>query len=219
MAIILFVIWVNFLMAAWTNAVNLSDGLDGLCAGSSMIAFVGYAIIAMWQMYHLKGQAHSGFTYAVSDPLDLGIIACCAAVACLGFLWYNCNPASIFMGDTGSLALGGLFAALSIITHTEFLAMIIGGLFVVETLSDVIRWAISRRRTSEYSKWRRSTIISNCAAGARARWSCASGSSSSCSSLPGSSSSTALGGAVGALASLIASLRRSGRCGRNTAAV
>ena len=126
-------------MAAWTNAVNLSDGLDGLCAGSSMIAFVGYAIIAMWQMYHLKGQAHSGFTYAVSDPLDLGIIACCAAVACLGFLWYNCNPASIFMGDTGSLALGGLFAALSIITHTEFLAMIIGGLFVVETLSDVIQ--------------------------------------------------------------------------------
>lgn len=138
-AIILFVIWVNFLMAAWTNAVNLTDGLDGLCAGSSMIAFVGYAIIAMWQMYHLKGQAHSGFTYAVSDPLDLGIIACCAAVACLGFLWYNCNPASIFMGDTGSLALGGLFAALSIITHTEFLAMVIGGLFVVETLSDVIQ--------------------------------------------------------------------------------
>lgn len=82
--------------------MNLTDGLDGLCAGSSMIAFVGYAIIAMWQMYHLKGQAHSGFTYAVSDPLDLGIIACCAAVACLSFLWYNCNPASIFMGDTGS---------------------------------------------------------------------------------------------------------------------
>ena len=138
-ATILFVVWVNFLMAAWTNAVNLSDGLDGLCAGSSMIAFAGYAVIAVWQMYHLKGQSHSGFSYSVSDPLDLGIIACCAAVACLGFLWYNCNPASIFMGDTGSLALGGLFAALSIITHTEFLAIIIGGLFVIETLSDVIQ--------------------------------------------------------------------------------
>ena len=64
-------------MAAWTNAVNLSDGLDGLCAGSSMVAFVGYAIIAIWESYHLAGAGHSGFAYAVSDPLDLAIIACC----------------------------------------------------------------------------------------------------------------------------------------------
>lgn len=138
-SIILFVIWVNLLMAAWTNAVNLSDGLDGLCAGSSMIAFIGYAVIAIWEMYHLRGMDGSGFTYAVSDPFDLAVIACCAAIACLGFLWYNCNPASIFMGDTGSLALGGLFAALSIATHTEFLAVIIGGLFVMEAASDVIQ--------------------------------------------------------------------------------
>lgn len=138
-SIILFVVWVNFLMAAWTNAVNLSDGLDGLCAGSSMIAFAGYAVIAFWESYHLKGGSEGGFTYSVSDPMDLTIIACCAAVACLGFLWYNCNPASIFMGDTGSLALGGLFAAMSIATHTEFLAIILGGLFVVEACSDVIQ--------------------------------------------------------------------------------
>lgn len=138
-AIILFVIWVNFLMTAWTNAVNLSDGLDGLAAGSSMIAFSGYAIIAFWESYHLKNSGHAGYAYAVSDPLDLTIIAVCAAVACFGFLWFNSNPATIFMGDTGSLALGGLFAALSIATHTEFLALIIGGLFVVETLSDVIQ--------------------------------------------------------------------------------
>ena len=129
-AIVLFVIWVNFLMTAWTNAINLTDGLDGLAAGSSMIAFIGYAIIAFWEFYHLKGSDHPGFTYAVSDPLDLTIIAACAAVACFGFLWYNSNPASIFMGDTGSLALGGLFAAMSIATHTEFLAIILGGLFV-----------------------------------------------------------------------------------------
>ncbi|KFI80049.1 phospho-N-acetylmuramoyl-pentapeptide-transferase [Bifidobacterium pseudolongum] len=139
LAIVLFVIWVNFLMAAWTNAVNLTDGLDGLCAGSSMVAFAGYGIIAFWESYHLRGSGHPGFTYAVSDPFDLTIIACCAAVACLGFLWYNCNPASIFMGDTGSLALGGLFAAMSIATHTEFLAIILGGLFVIETLSDIIQ--------------------------------------------------------------------------------
>ena len=122
-AIVLFVIWVNFLMTAWTNAINLTDGLDGLA----------------WEFYHLKGLGHEGFAYAVSDPLDLTIIAACAAMACFGFLWYNSNPASIFMGDTGSLALGGLFAAMSIATHTEFLAIILGGLFVIETMSDVIQ--------------------------------------------------------------------------------
>ena len=87
--------------------------------------------------------------------LDLTIIAVCAAVACLGFLWYNTNPASIFMGDTGSLALGGLFAALSIITHTEFLAMIIGGLFVVETLSDVIQVGYFKYTKKKYGAGRR----------------------------------------------------------------
>lgn len=138
-SIILFVVWVNFLMAAWTNAVNLTDGLDGLAAGSSMIAFTGYGIIAFWESCHIKGGGHEGFSYAVSDPLDLTIIAVCAAVACFGFLWYNTNPAQIFMGDTGSLALGGLFAAMSIATHTEFLAVIVGGLYVIEAMSDVIQ--------------------------------------------------------------------------------
>ena len=138
-ATILFVVWVNFLMTAWTNAVNLTDGLDGLATGSSMIAFAGYGVVAFWESYHLKGAGHEGFAYAVSDPLDLTIIALCAAVACFGFLWYNSNPATIFMGDTGSLALGGLFAAMSIATHTEFLAIIVGGLYVIEAMSDVIQ--------------------------------------------------------------------------------
>ena len=139
-AVILFVVWVNFLLTAWTNAVNLTDGLDGLAAGSSMAAFVGYGMIALWQSYHIQGDpTASGFTYTVSDPQDLTIIAFCAVAACFGFLWYNTNPAKIFMGDTGSLALGGLFAAISIATHTEVLAVIMGGLFVMETLSDVIQ--------------------------------------------------------------------------------
>ena len=148
-AIILFVIWVNFLMTAWTNAVNLTDGLDGLATGSSMIAFAGYGVIAFWESYHLRGSGHEGFTYTVSDPLDLTIIALCAAVACFGFLWYNSNPATIFMGDTGSLALGGLFAAMSIATHTEFLAIIVGGLYVIEAMSDVIQvgyFKLTRKR-------------------------------------------------------------------------
>ncbi|KAA8832101.1 phospho-N-acetylmuramoyl-pentapeptide-transferase [Bifidobacterium tissieri] len=138
-AIVLFVIWVNFLMTAWTNAFNLTDGLDGLASGSSMVAFIGYAMIAYWESYHLKGAGHSGFAYSVSDPQDLAILAACAVAACFGFLWYNTNPAKIFMGDTGSLALGGLFAALSITTHTEVLAVVLGGLFVMETCSDVIQ--------------------------------------------------------------------------------
>ncbi|RSX57014.1 phospho-N-acetylmuramoyl-pentapeptide-transferase [Bifidobacterium samirii] len=138
-AIVLFVVWVNFLMTAWTNAVNLTDGLDGLAAGSSMISFAGYALIAFWEAYHIKGGGHAGHAYAVSDPMDLTIIAVCAAVACFAFLWYNSNPATIFMGDTGSLALGGLFAALSIATHTEFLAVIMGGLYVMEVMSDIIQ--------------------------------------------------------------------------------
>lgn len=147
--IILFVLWVNLLMTAWSNAVNLTDGLDGLASGSAMIAFTGYSLIAFWESYHLKGAGHSGYAYAVSDPLDLTIIASCAAVACFGFLWYNANPAAIFMGDTGSLALGGLFAALSIATHTELLAVILGGLFVMETFSDVIQvgfFKLTRKR-------------------------------------------------------------------------
>ncbi|RBP98551.1 phospho-N-acetylmuramoyl-pentapeptide-transferase [Bifidobacterium aemilianum] len=139
LAMVIFILWVTFLMTAWTNAVNLTDGLDGLASGTTMIAFCGYALIAFWESYHLRGSGHAGFTYAVSDPLDTTIIALCAAISCFGFLWYNSNPATIFMGDTGSLALGGLFAALSITTHTEFLAVIIGGLFVIESASDVIQ--------------------------------------------------------------------------------
>lgn len=138
-AIILFVIWVNFLMTAWTNAVNLTDGLDGLAAGSSMISFAGYAIIAFWESYHIKGGTHQGYSYAVSDPLDLSIIAVCAAVACCAFLWYNSNPATIFMGDTGSLALGMALGCLAVLTKTEFVSLIIGGLFVAEALSVMIQ--------------------------------------------------------------------------------
>ena len=104
-----------------------------------MIAFTGFGIIAIWESYHIKGGSHGGNSYAVSDPLDLTVIAVCAAVACFGFLWNNSNPASRFMGDTGSLALGGLVAALSIATHSEFLAVVLGGLYVMEAMSDVIQ--------------------------------------------------------------------------------
>ena len=139
LGIILFIIWMNFLFAAWTNAINLTDGLDGLASGSSIAAFAALGLIAFWQNYHQAGSHAEGVTYTVSDPQDLAIIAACVLAACFGFLWFNTNPAQIFMGDTGSLALGGLFAAMSVQMHIELLAVVIGGLFVIETLSDVIQ--------------------------------------------------------------------------------
>lgn len=139
--LILFILWANFLITAWSNAVNLTDGLDGLATGASMIAFGGYMIITIWQ----SNQSCFSFLdpragcYEVRDPRDLAIIAAAIVGACFGFLWWNASPAQIFMGDTGSLALGAAFAGMSILTKTEFLAVIIGGLFVIIVFSDVIQ--------------------------------------------------------------------------------
>mgnify|MGYP002987498746 CR=1 FL=1 len=118
----LYIVFCWLMIAGLSNAVNLTDGLDGLAGGTSMIA-----MLAMAAMAFLHGD------------VNLSIFCTACAGACLGFLWFNCYPASIFMGDTGSLALGGLFAALSIATHTEFLAIIIGGLYVIEVMSDIIQ--------------------------------------------------------------------------------
>jgi phospho-N-acetylmuramoyl-pentapeptide-transferase len=139
--VILFVIWSNFLITAWSNAVNLTDGLDGLATGASAMVFAAYAVIAMWQsnqncQYLLEPTAAC---YEVRDPRDLSLIAAALVGACFGFLWWNASPAQIFMGDTGSLALGGALAGFSILTRTEVLAAIIGGLFVLIVMSDVIQ--------------------------------------------------------------------------------
>jgi phospho-N-acetylmuramoyl-pentapeptide-transferase len=139
--LILFVIWANFLITAWSNAVNLTDGLDGLATGASMFVFGAYILVTMWQMNQscqvLSRVGQS--CYEVRDPRDLAIIAAAIVGACFGFLWWNASPAKIFMGDTGSLALGGALAGISILTRTEILAAIIGGLFVIIVLSDVIQ--------------------------------------------------------------------------------
>ena len=139
--LVLFIIWANFLITAWTNAVNLTDGLDGLATGTSAIVFAAYAGIAFWQSNQSCQvlEAPGAGCYEVRDPRDLTIIAACIVGACLGFLWHNTNPAKIFMGDTGSLALGGALAGLTILTRTEFVGVIIGGLFVAVVISDVIQ--------------------------------------------------------------------------------
>jgi len=108
-----------------TNAVNLTDGLDGLAAGCCAIVLLSFT--AMTFITHGSGQ------------LDLALLCACLVGACVGFLWFNSFPASIFMGDTGSLGLGGAIAALAVMTQTEVLLVIIGGIFVIEALSVVIQ--------------------------------------------------------------------------------
>ncbi|WP_251150743.1 phospho-N-acetylmuramoyl-pentapeptide-transferase [Cellulosimicrobium sp. Marseille-Q4280] len=139
--LILFVIWANFLITAWSNAVNLTDGLDGLATGVSLIVFGAYILVSIWQLNQTCQRIVSAGPrcYEVRDPQDLAIIAAAIMGACFGFLWWNASPAKIFMGDTGSLALGGALAGLSILSRTEILAAIIGGLFVIIVMSDIIQ--------------------------------------------------------------------------------
>jgi len=127
-----------------SNAVNLTDGLDGLAAGSSMYAFIAYMVIGFW------GFRHSDTTGAVTDvyhlvhSYDLVVVAAAMVGAITGFLWWNANPARIFMGDTGSLAIGTGLAVLALTTSTVLLLPIIGGLFVLVTLSVIIQVAAFR---------------------------------------------------------------------------
>ena len=139
--IILFVIWANFLITAWSNAVNLTDGLDGLATGASTMVYGAYVVVLIWQSnQNCQILATAGpRCYEVRDPRELAIVSAAIAGAAFGFLWWNASPARIFMGDTGSLALGGALAGMTILTRTELLAVIIGGLFVVIVLSDVIQ--------------------------------------------------------------------------------
>jgi phospho-N-acetylmuramoyl-pentapeptide-transferase len=136
----LFVIWVFIIMAGTSNGVNLTDGLDGLAAGSSALVFAAYVVIAFWQFRHPCGAAAGPGCYrGIPDPLDLAIVAAAVLGACAGFLWWNAAPARIFMGDTGSLALGGALAALAVMTSTQLLLVILGGLFVIETTSVMLQ--------------------------------------------------------------------------------
>lgn len=138
---VLFLLWANFLLTAWSNAVNLTDGLDGLAAGATAIAFGSYTVITIWQSYQKCASVLNPAQgcYDVRDPRDLAVVCAAIVGACIGFLWHNTSPAAIFMGDTGSLALGGAFAGVSILTQTEVLAILIGGLFVIIVMSDVIQ--------------------------------------------------------------------------------
>ena len=137
--LLLFVIWANLMIAGTSNGVNLTDGLDGLATGASVMVFAAYVLISIWQ-FNQNCQTNPGIKcYEVRDAHDLAVVAACGMGACFGFLWWNASPAKIFMGDTGSLALGGALAGLAITTRTELLVVILGGLFVAITLSVIIQ--------------------------------------------------------------------------------
>ncbi|WP_394281049.1 phospho-N-acetylmuramoyl-pentapeptide-transferase [Corynebacterium sp.] len=145
---ICFLVFMYILIAAWSNAVNLTDGLDGLAAGSTTLVMGAYTLITWWQFRNSCAVAAEPGCYNVRDPLDLAVLAAAGMGACAGFLWWNASPAKIFMGDTGSLALGGLVAGLSVASHTHLLMVIIGALFVIEAASVVIQ-VISFRSTGK----------------------------------------------------------------------
>jgi len=122
-----------------SNAVNLTDGMDGLAAGSATLVFMAFTIIAFWQFRH-----PDVYYIDSASAIDLAVVSAALAGACGGFLWWNAAPAQIFMGDTGSLALGSAMAGLALLGGTVLLLPILGGLYVVETLS-VIAQVISFR--------------------------------------------------------------------------
>jgi phospho-N-acetylmuramoyl-pentapeptide-transferase len=134
---VFFYVWVFVILAASSNAVNLTDGLDGLASGASILVLSAYVFIAFWQFRHTceLGPTPACYVIDVNAALDVAIVAGAAVGATAGFLWWNAAPARIFMGDTGALALGGLMGALAIVTSTQLLLVVLGGLFVIETTS------------------------------------------------------------------------------------
>ena len=140
---VLVVLWIFLLISATSNGVNIADGLDGLAIGASIMAIGAYAVIGFWQFNQLCGTAVENLTrcYEVRDPLDLAVIAAAITGAGIGFLWWNTAPAQIIMGDTGAMGLGGALAALAILSRTEILLVLIGGLFVIVTGSVILQRA------------------------------------------------------------------------------
>ena len=144
--IIAYVVWIVLITAAASNGVNVTDGLDGLASGASILAIGSFIIIGFWQFNQSRFSENLNpddlyRSYDVRDPLDLAIVATAIVGAVVGFLWWNTNPAHIYMGDTGSLALGGALAALAVTSQTELLLLLLGGLFVIEAGSVILQRA------------------------------------------------------------------------------
>ena len=137
---ILFIIFSYFVITAWSNAVNITDGLDGLAAGSMALVMGAYTLITFWQFRNsCATTGNSVGCYQVRDPLDVALLCAAALGACIGFLWWNANPAKIFMGDTGSLALGGFVVSTAYMMQMPLFILIVGLIYLVEVLSVIIQ--------------------------------------------------------------------------------
>lgn len=138
--VLVFIIWVMVIVTSTTNAVNVTDGLDGLAGGASILVFSAYLIIGFWQNSQrcIAGVVDPG-CYVVRDPMDIAVVSAAFVGALIGFLWWNTSPANVYMGDTGSLGLGGAIAALAVVSRTELLLLLLGGLFIVEAGSVIVQ--------------------------------------------------------------------------------
>lgn len=137
--VLLFAVWVFVIMSAASNGVNLADGVDGLACGSGAMVMGAYVVIAFWQFRHVCGAEGAAGCYVAPHSLDLAMVSASMLGSAAGFLWWNAAPAKIFMGDTGSLALGGAMAALAILTNTQLLLIVLGGLYVIEVTSVAVQ--------------------------------------------------------------------------------
>ncbi len=140
MPTVLVLLWVLLLVVGTSNAVNMVDGLDGLATGASAMVFAAYTIMGIWQNQQSCVLKPGSQCYNdIRDPLDLAVVAAAITGACFGFLWWNASPARIIMGDTGSLSLGAAMAGFAVMTRTELLLVVLGGLFAVVTMSVILQ--------------------------------------------------------------------------------
>jgi phospho-N-acetylmuramoyl-pentapeptide-transferase len=141
LSVFLVIIWVVFMVLGTSNGVNLTDGLDGLATGAAVMVFIAFILIGVWEFGQSCAVSPGLKCYNVRDPLDLAVLAAAFAGACGGFLWWNASPAKIFMGDVGSLALGGALAGIAITLRIQLLLAVLGFLFVLITASVIIQVA------------------------------------------------------------------------------
>ena len=149
----IYVLFVGFVISGSANAVNLTDGLDGLAAGLTAIAATTFGIFA-YLLGRVDSSTYLGLFY-LPGAGELSVLALALAGGCLGFLWFNTHPADVFMGDTGSLALGGAIGVMAILLKAEFLLVIVGGVFVVEVLSVVLQVGYFRYTARKHGSGRR----------------------------------------------------------------
>jgi phospho-N-acetylmuramoyl-pentapeptide-transferase len=144
----LYVLFVTFVMTGTTNAVNVTDGLDGLAAGLTAVAMLTFAFYA-----YVVGRVDASqylYVYYLRGAGELTVFCTAVLGACIGFLWYNTHPAEVFMGDTGSLALGGALASVAILLKSEFLLLLVGAVFVAEMFSVILQRFVFKYRKRRY---------------------------------------------------------------------